>query len=287
MSDYTVQMEAQSPARSPEPLHQRPLPERPFALPISPQSALVALSLADGDEEALKSLSQSLITTIQKHTKEVRQTNDAKDARIRELEQKLGGFLPVFVAPDGYVENDDSRAQTSTSPSKTATSNRPIGSNSWTTDKSPPSLKNTPSPTHHTSVTSTPAYTVPTTAMKTPSYPCSRGSSNYSPAPPTVSTRYTRRPRGGSTGRLWQRYSASENWNTPLLTHSAASTFSKPKYGAQSKPKMHLKDAWKQRASIAPWATSAPYPTWGGGTSGSSGRTLRRGSSIVNEDIDI
>jgi hypothetical protein len=102
-------MEAQSPARSPEPLHLRPLPEHPFAMPISPQSALVALSLADGDEEALKSLSQSLITTIQKHTKEVRQTNDAKDARIRELEQTLGGFLPVFVAPDGYVENDDSR----------------------------------------------------------------------------------------------------------------------------------------------------------------------------------
>src|SRR5712672_3742452 len=97
MSDYTIQMEAQSPARSPESLHQRPLPERPFALPISPQSALVALSLADGDEEALKSLSQSLITTIQKHTKEVRQTNDTKDAHIRELEQTLGGFLPVFV----------------------------------------------------------------------------------------------------------------------------------------------------------------------------------------------
>src|SRR5882762_7638853 len=110
MSDYTVQMEAQSPARSPEPLHLRPLPERPFAMPISPQSALVALSLADGDEQALKSLSQSLITTIQKHTKEVRQTNDAKDARIRELEQTLGGFLPVFEAPDGYVENDDLRA---------------------------------------------------------------------------------------------------------------------------------------------------------------------------------
>src|SRR5712671_3173789 len=110
MSDYTIQMEAQSPARSPKSLHQRPLPERPFALPISPQSALVALSLADGDEEALKSLSQSLITTIQKHTKEVRETNDAKDARIRELEQTLGGFLPVFIAPDGYVENDDSRA---------------------------------------------------------------------------------------------------------------------------------------------------------------------------------
>src|SRR5712672_1100450 len=110
MSDYTIQMEAQSPARSPESLHQRPLPERPFALPISPQSALVALSLADGDEEALKSLSQSLITTIQKHTREVRQTNDAKDARIRKLEQTLGGFLPVFVAPNGYVENDDSCA---------------------------------------------------------------------------------------------------------------------------------------------------------------------------------
>src|SRR3979490_966497 len=110
MSDHTVQMEAQSPARSPEPLHLRPLPERPFAMPISPQSALVALSLADGDEEALKSLSQSLITTIQKHTKEAHQTNDPKDAHLPELEQTLGGFLPVFIAPDGYVENDDSRA---------------------------------------------------------------------------------------------------------------------------------------------------------------------------------
>src|SRR5712672_1372483 len=110
MSDHTVQMETQSPACSPEPLHQRPLPECPFDMPISPQSALVALSLADGDEEALKSLFQSLITTIQKHTKEVRQTNDTKDARIRELEQTLGGFLPIFVVPDGYVENDDSRA---------------------------------------------------------------------------------------------------------------------------------------------------------------------------------
>ena len=110
MSDHTVQMEAQSPARSPDPLHLQPLPERPFTLPISPQSALVALSLADGDEEALKSLSQSLITTIQKHTKEVRQTNDAKDARIRELEQTLGGFLPVFVAPPSFEENDDTHA---------------------------------------------------------------------------------------------------------------------------------------------------------------------------------
>src|SRR5712672_3595643 len=110
MSDYTIQMEAQSPARSPEPLHQRPLPERPFALPISPQSALVALSLADGDEEALKSLSQSLITTIQKHTKEVRLTNEAKDTHIAKLEQTLGGFLPVFVAPDSYEENDNTRA---------------------------------------------------------------------------------------------------------------------------------------------------------------------------------
>src|SRR5712672_1676404 len=111
MCDYPTQSVAQVPPRSPEPRHQRPLPERPFALPISPQSALVALSLAVGDEEALKSLSQSLITTIQEHTKEVCQTNDAKDARIRELEQALGGFLPVFVAPDGYVENDDSRAR--------------------------------------------------------------------------------------------------------------------------------------------------------------------------------
>src|SRR5712671_4257533 len=110
MSDHTIQMETQSPARSPEPIHLQPLPERPFALPISPQSALVALSLADSDEEALKSLSQSLITTIQKHTKEVRQTNDAKDARIRELEQTLGGFLPVFVAPDSYEKNNNTRA---------------------------------------------------------------------------------------------------------------------------------------------------------------------------------
>src|SRR5882762_6420059 len=77
-------------------------------MPILPQSALVALSLADGDEEALKNLSQSLITTIQKHTKEVRLTNDTKDARIRELEQTLGGFLPVFVTPDGYMENNNS-----------------------------------------------------------------------------------------------------------------------------------------------------------------------------------
>src|SRR5712675_1611148 len=177
--------------------------------------------------------------------------------------------------------------QTSTSPSRTATSNRPTGSNSWTTDKSPPSLENTPSPTHRTSATSTPAYMVPMTAMKTPSYPCSRGSSSYSLAPPTISTRYTRKPRGGSTGRPWQRYNASVSWSTPSLTCRATLTSSRLKYGAPSKPKMHLKDAWKQRASIAPWATSAPYPTWGGGTSGSSGRTLRRGSSIVNEDIDI
>jgi hypothetical protein len=79
-------------------------------MPISPQSALVALSLAEGDEEALKNLSQSLITTIQKHTKEVRQTMDAKDVRIRQHQQTLGGFLPVFQAPDGYVENDETRA---------------------------------------------------------------------------------------------------------------------------------------------------------------------------------
>jgi hypothetical protein len=80
MSNNTIQMEAQSPARSPEPLHLRPLPECPFTMPISPQSALVRL------------------------------TNDAKDACIRELEQTLEGFLPVFDAPDGYVENDDSHA---------------------------------------------------------------------------------------------------------------------------------------------------------------------------------
>src|SRR3979490_2422143 len=110
MSDHTVQMEAESPDRSPEPLHFRPLPERPFAMPISPQSALVALSLADSNKEALKNLSQSLITTIQKHTREVHLTNNAKDARIRELEQTLGGFLPVFEAPEGYVENNDSHA---------------------------------------------------------------------------------------------------------------------------------------------------------------------------------
>src|SRR5712672_4658226 len=109
MSDHTVQMEAQSPARSPAPLHLRPLPERPFAMPISPQSALVALSLAEGDEDALRSLSQSLITTIQKHTREVRLTNKAKDARIAKLEQILGGFLPIFVAPSGFEENDNTR----------------------------------------------------------------------------------------------------------------------------------------------------------------------------------
>jgi hypothetical protein len=103
-------MEAQSPARSPEPLHLQPLPERSFAMPISPQSALVALSLARDDEDALRSLSQSLITTIQKHTKEVHLTNEAKDARIAELEQTLGGFLPVFVAPPGFEENNDMRA---------------------------------------------------------------------------------------------------------------------------------------------------------------------------------
>src|SRR5712672_1721155 len=108
--------------------------------------------------------------------------------------------------------------QTSISPSKTATSNRPTGSNNWTTDKSPPSLKNTPSPTHRTSATSSPTYTALMTAMKTPSYPCSHGSTNYSPAPPTTSTRYTRRPRGGSTGRPWQRYNASVSWSTPSST---------------------------------------------------------------------
>jgi hypothetical protein len=79
-------------------------------MPILPQSALVALSLADSDKQALKSLFQSLITTIQKHTKEVRLTNEAKDARIAELEQMLGGFLPVFVAPDSYEQNDDTHA---------------------------------------------------------------------------------------------------------------------------------------------------------------------------------
>src|SRR5712672_2679904 len=176
------------------------------------------------------------------------------------------------------------RASTSNDPESAVASDPAV---TWTTDKSPPSLKNTPSPTHHTSATFTPAYTAPMTAMKTPSYPCSRGSSSYSPAPPIISTRYTKRPRDGSTGRPWQRYSASVNWSTPLLTHSAASTSSKPKYRVPSKPKTRLKDAWRQRTLTAPWATSAPYPTWEGGTSGSSGRTLRRGSSIVNEDIDI
>src|SRR5712675_721471 len=194
---------------------------------------------------------------------------------------------PSLLCPTAMWRTTTRAPQTSTSPSKMATSNWPTGSNSWTTDKSPPSLKNTPSPTHHTSATFTPAYTAPMTAMKTPSYPCSRGSSSYSPAPPTISTRYTRRRRGGSTGRPWPRYSASKNWSIPLLTHSAASTSSKPKYGAPSKPKTHLKGAWRQRALTAPWATSAPYPTWEGGTSGSLGRTLRRGSSTVNEAIDI
>src|SRR5712675_516057 len=174
MSDYTIQMEAQSPARSPESLHQRPLPERPFALPISPQPALVALSLADGDEEALKSLSQSLITTIQKHTKEVRQTNDAKDARIRELEQTLGGFLPVFVAPDGYVENDDSRAPNLNIPVQDGYFQLAHWVKQLDNGQVAALPKEYTIADHHSSATSTPAYTVPMTATKTPSYPCSR-----------------------------------------------------------------------------------------------------------------
>src|SRR5712672_881396 len=176
------------------------------------------------------------------------------------------------------------RASTSNDPESAVASDPAV---TWTTDKSPPSLKNTPSPTHHTSATFTPAYTAPMTAMKTPSYPCSRGSSSYSLAPPTISTRYTRRPRGGSTGRPWQKYSTSASWSTPSLTRSAASTSSKLKYGVPSKSKMCLKDAWKQRALTTPSPTFAPCPTWEGGTSGSSGRTPRRGSSIVNEAIDI
>jgi hypothetical protein len=77
-------------------------------MPISPQSALVALSLAGDDEDALRSLSQSLITTIQKHTKEVRLTNEAKDTRTAKLEQTLGGFLLTSVTPAGYKENNNS-----------------------------------------------------------------------------------------------------------------------------------------------------------------------------------
>src|SRR5712672_1256867 len=94
-------------------------------------------------------------------------------------------------------------------------------------------------------------------------------------------------PRDGSTGRPWQKYSASASWSIPSLTRRAASTSSRLKYGVPNKPKTRLKGAWKQRASTAPLLTSAPCPTWEGGISGSLGRTPRRGSSIVNEAIDI
>jgi hypothetical protein len=175
----------------------------------------------------------------------------------------------------------------STSPSKTATTSQPTGSSSWTTGRSPPFPKNTPSPTHPTSATSTPTSAVPTTATKTQSYLCNRGSSSYSPAPPTPSTHYTKRPRSGATGKPCRRYNASENWSTPSSTHRAASTSSRLNYGAPSKPRMRLKVAWRRRALTAPSPTSAPYPTWDSGTSGSLGRTTKRGSLIVNEDIDI
>src|SRR5712675_38714 len=168
MSDYTIQMEAQSPARSPESLHQRPLPERPFALPISPQSALVVLSLADGDEEALKSLSQSLITTIQKHTKEVRLTNEAKDARIAELEQTLGGFLPVFVAPPGFKENDDTHTPHLAIPIQDGYFQPAHWVQQLDDGRLPPTQKNTPSPTNPSSARSTLGYRAPTTLTKTP-----------------------------------------------------------------------------------------------------------------------
>jgi hypothetical protein len=259
MSDNTVQMETQSPAHSPEPLHLRPLPERPFTMPISPQSALVALSLADSDEEALKNLSQSLITTIQKHTKEVRLTNDTKDAHIRELEQTLGGFLPVFKAPDSYVENDDSRAPNL---------NIPIQDGYY-------------QPAHWVKqlddgrVAALPKeYTIANVPFICNIYARlhSADDSNEDPILPM---------------QPWQKYNASANWNTPSLTRRATLTFSRLKYRVPSKPKMCPKDAWRQHASTAPSPTSTPCPTWGGGTSGSLGKTLRRGSSIVNEGIDV
>src|SRR3984957_11357678 len=101
MSDHTVAMSTESPSSSP-----RPLPTRPFEMPLSPRSAATALSLAEGDPEILSAISKGLIATIQKHTKDTRLASEAKDARITELEQTLGGYIPTSTPPDGYVEND-------------------------------------------------------------------------------------------------------------------------------------------------------------------------------------
>jgi hypothetical protein len=110
MSDQSIDMEAQSPAHTPAASPTRPLPARPFETPISPRSALIALSLAGDDENVLRSITQGLIATIQKHKTEVRNTIEAKNARISKLEQTLGGYIPTNVAPDGYEENNETRA---------------------------------------------------------------------------------------------------------------------------------------------------------------------------------
>ena len=107
MSEQSVDMEAQFPMCTPAASPTRPLPTHPFEVPILPRSALVALSLAGDDENVLRTITQGLIATIQKHKTEVRLTNEAKDTRINELEQMLGGYLPTSVAPDGYEENNE------------------------------------------------------------------------------------------------------------------------------------------------------------------------------------
>src|ERR1700723_4698493 len=104
MSDYSVAMSTQSPASSP-----RPLPTRPFVMPLSPRSAATALSLAEGDPEILSAISKGLIATIQKHTRDTRLASEAKDARITELEQTLGGYIPTSTPPDGYEQKDPNR----------------------------------------------------------------------------------------------------------------------------------------------------------------------------------
>ena len=105
MSDVTASMSVESPPDSP-----RPLPTRPFAMPLSPRSAATALSLAEGDPEILSAISNGLIATIQKHTRDTRIASETKDARITELEQTLVGYIPTSTPPDGYEQNDHTRA---------------------------------------------------------------------------------------------------------------------------------------------------------------------------------
>jgi len=87
--------------------------------------------------------------------KEVRQTNDAKDARIRELEQTLGGFLPVFAAPDGYEENDETRAPNLNIPIQDGYYQPAHWVKQLDNGQIAAFPKNTPSPTYPTSATST------------------------------------------------------------------------------------------------------------------------------------